>query len=86
MSDLRKCVTVSYGRVKGKAKQFAYHQPCLYQEYQTKSGSRVWKLVQPLGRARRSRKLAIEDASYFCHECEVPYIENIRQWRAIEID
>lgn len=78
-----KVVTVSYGRVKGKAKSYPYYQPCIYREYTKKNGEKVWKLYRVLGIARRSYKLAEMDALDFCDEYDCEYRRGIRQWNKV---
>lgn len=77
-------ITISYGRVRGKAKNYPYFQPCMYEEYTTKDGRKVWKLSKVLGRARRSIRLAEKDALSYCKEYNVLYKSGIRQWKEIE--
>lgn len=56
-------VTVSYGQVTGKAKSYPYYQPALYKATFIKSRNHwAWVKIAHLGRARRSEKLAHEDA------------------------
>ena len=75
------CVTVSYGRVRGRARQYPYFEPCIYKTHLTKDGRLLWKLHSLGGtRARRSYGLAVEDAIKISHEKMVPYLSGIRQW------
>ena len=78
-----KVITVSYGRVAGKAKSYPYHQPCVYREYTKKNGEKVWKLWRVLGIARRSYRLAERDALEFCSDYRCDYKSGIRQWNKI---
>lgn len=78
-----KIITVSYGRVSGKAKNYPYYQPCMYEAYTTKDGRRVWKLSKVLGIARRSQRLAREDAMKYCRQYNLGYEVGIRQWDKI---
>ena len=55
-------VTVSYGRVRGKARNYPYFQPAIYKATRLKNGKIVWAYQYHLGRARRSPKLAAQDA------------------------
>lgn len=80
---MNKCITISYGRVRGTAKNYTYHQPCIYEEYITKDGRKVWKLHSVVGIARRSFRLAKEDAKKIAYEEKIPYLSGIRQWRSI---
>jgi hypothetical protein len=80
----KQCITCSYGRVHGKAKSYPYFQPCLYEEYITKDNRKLWKLKYVLGTARRSKRLAEQDALDFCKQDNIPYIDNIRQWCSVD--
>lgn len=78
-----RCVTQTYGKVKGTAAQYPYFQPAIYEVAQLKSGSLVWKYVNHIGTARRSVLLAIEDAKAYAAEIGCQYIPEVRQWKAI---
>lgn len=78
------CVTVSYGKVKGRAKQFPYWQPAIYKTYQNKEGKLVWRYVQHVGTARRSPKLAKKDALEIANKHSYIYLDGVRQWRPVE--
>lgn len=80
-----KCITISYGRVKGKAKNYPYYQPCMYEQYITKDGRKVWKLYKVLGTAHRSERLAREDAMKYCRQYHLAYESGIRQWMKVKI-
>lgn len=80
---VKKCVTVSYGRVKGKASQYQYFEPCIYQQHQTKDGRKLWKLDRNCGGARRSLKLAEKDALELASDYNIPFLRGIRQWSKI---
>lgn len=74
-----KCITVSYGRVRGRARRFQYWQPAVYREGRTKSGKLVWKLHSlPDFVARRSYRLAEQDAKAWGVGIGLPYFEHIR--------
>ena len=81
------CLTVSYGRVRGIAKNYPYHQPCIYEEYiiQTgeNKGKKVWKLVRTAGPARRSLNIVYRDVKNLSKQLNIPFIEGIRQWKEI---
>lgn len=67
-------VTVSYGLVSGKAKNYPYYQPALYEAVEIKSkGHLAWKKVKHLGSARRSRKIAEQDAKDFAQQYKCYY-------------
>lgn len=55
-------VSVTYGSVVGKARNYPYFQPALYKLHICQDGKIVWRHVAHLGIARRSRKLALQDA------------------------
>jgi len=69
-------ITVSYGKVVGKARQYQYWQPALYEHYVTKEGNSIFKYVQHIGVARRSAKLAKLDAKRLAEEYEYIFVEN----------
>lgn len=81
---MRYCVTVSYGRVRGKARNYPYFQPCIYGEHITKDNRKVWKLNRVLGIARRSANLAKKDALEIAKNRNIPFINGIRQWNIID--
>lgn len=83
MAATNLCVTVSYGKVSGKAKKYQYWQPALYQIHYRKDGIAVWKYIKHLGRARRSERLATQDAIDFHKELGAIYLEGIRQYRKV---
>ena len=77
------CVTISYGKVYGNARQYKYWQPALYRKTLLKNGTLKWRYVKHLGIARRSLDLAKKDALKYCGET-VPFIENIRNNKIVE--
>lgn len=76
------CITVSYGRVRGKAAQYPYFQPCRYVAHRRRDGVMVWTLDAVLATPRRSTRLATEDAmSYVTEDC--PFVAGVRQWAKV---
>lgn len=74
-----KCVTVSYGKVSGRAKQYHYVQPALYELIWSEQHLKYkWVYLEHLGRTRRSDKLALNDALEYSYKYNIPYIKNIR--------
>jgi len=67
-------ITVSYGKVRGKAKQYRYWQPVIYEEHKTRDGRIIYKYVSHVGIARRSYNLAKIDAQSY----NIPYLEGVR--------
>lgn len=80
-----KCITVSYGRVAGKMKNYPYFQPVLYEEYTTKDNRKLWKYVDHIGTPRRSIDLAKYDAKEISKQDSIPYIPGVRNWTPITI-
>jgi hypothetical protein len=76
------CVTVSYGQVKGRARQYRYWQPARYTIHTTHDGRRIWKYACHLGVARRSERLARQDARRYAVAEGVRYIEGVRHGRS----
>jgi hypothetical protein len=76
---MRRCVTVTYGRVKGSAKKYPYYQAATYYEHVTKDGRSVWWLENVIAGTFRSRDLAVKHAKDKAVEHGIPYLENIRQ-------
>lgn len=72
------CVTVSYGRVRGRAKNYPYHQPAEYRMKSLSSGRVVWEYVGHLGTARRSLRLAEEDAKAYARSNKLLFIPGVR--------
>lgn len=72
------CITISYGKVKGKAKEYRYIQPALYEAKHRKDGVLTWRYLHHLGIARRSDKLAEKDAQEFANEYKIPLLKGIR--------
>ena len=75
--DVR-CVTVSYGLVRGTAKQWRYHQPAVYRVVETKAGNLQWRYIRHAGTARRSYKLAERDAMKLAWKMGIPFVHGIR--------
>ena len=67
-------ITVSYGKVVGKARRFPYFQPAIYEVQQLKNGKTVYKYVNHIGTARRSYNKAENDAQNY----GLKYVEGIR--------
>jgi len=80
-----KCITVSYGLVKGSAKKYPYYQPAMYTAHTTLSGKLVWKYDCHIGRARRSISLARKDAMEAAVREKCPFIEAVRQWKPVSV-
>jgi len=72
------CVTVSYGKVKGKAKQYQYRQPARYERKKLKNGKTVWAYVGHMGTARRSPDLATKDARRIAEENNLLFVRGVR--------
>jgi len=78
------CITVSYGLVYGEAKKYTYYQPAKYMVTQLKTKPvLVWKYCYHIGRARRSYRLAEQDALEFCEKHNYKYIPDIRNGRNV---
>lgn len=75
---LEQCVTVSYGKVKGKAREYQYWQPAVYEVKPLKDGTLVWRYKYHTGTARRSEKLATQDALNLAKEKGIEYRKGIR--------
>ena len=80
------CVTVSYGQVTGKARDYQYWQPALYRHHTAKDGRLLWKYVNHWGTARRSERLALQDAKELADDEGLEYLANIRQWTPVKPD
>lgn len=72
-----RCVTISYGKVKGNATKYRYVQPALY-ELVINNMVYKWKYVEHLGIARRSDSLAEEDAHIYADRMKIPFLTNVR--------
>lgn len=72
--------TVSYGRVRGKARQYPYWQACLY-EYKPrkKDGELIARLVKTIGPAFRSERKAEIVAKNYATDNDIFYNRYIRQ-------
>ena len=71
------CITTSYGKVCGRAAQYPYWQPARYKTHVTKDGRLIWKYLGHVGKARRSIRLATQDAIMLSTR-ECPYIPRVR--------
>lgn len=80
-----KCITVSYGQVKGKARDYPYFQPAIYESYTTKDGRKLWKYIKHIGVARRSVKLCEKDTVDLSRKLDLLYIKKVRHWFPIGI-
>jgi hypothetical protein len=80
------CITVSYGRVKGVAKQYRYVQACEYRTGILRDGTRVWKLVGTCGIARRSDRLAEDDAREVARERDCRFLVGVRHNAKVETE
>lgn len=75
------CVTVSYGKVRGNAKNYRYWQPAMYKVvFNKKRGCLCWKYVRHLGRARRSERLATIDAEDWSKHYKCEFDDYVRNW------
>lgn len=73
------CITVSYGLVVGKAKDYPYFQPAIYNSCVRKDGVRIWKYERHVNiKARRSQRLAYNDAIGYAVEKDIPYLPHVR--------
>lgn len=79
-------ITVSYGQVRGSARNYPYYQPAKYIRHTTSDGRTVWKYVEHCGTARRSPKLAEQDARFMAKLLGCDYLDNIRNWKPIETE
>lgn len=77
-------VTISYGKVRGKANNYPYFQPALYEKKKLKNGKIVWSYVCHLGTARRSIKLAERDAINFASERNCSFQPKVRHLNIAE--
>ena len=81
---MNQVITVSYGKVSGKAKNYPYFQSALYEPSYIKSRDHfAYKLVGHLGTARRSYKLAKQDAENYAKERNCLFKEGIRQYMKV---
>lgn len=78
-----RCATVSYGKVRGAAKRWRYWQPAVYEHYLSKDGLLKWKYVCHIGTARRSERLATEDALEYAEKKGREFLEGIRQYAPV---
>ena len=72
------CYTVSYGKVRGKAKQYPYYQTAMYQQYVTKDCRCIWKYIRHCDRAYRSYNKAEKLTKILSLQDNIPYIQGIR--------
>lgn len=73
-----RCVTTSYGKVSGKAAQYRYWQPAIYETTTTKAGTEIWAYVRHEGTARRSPNKAEQEARDLAASLGLPYVANVR--------
>jgi hypothetical protein len=74
------CVTIGNGRVKGKAKKYPYYQACEYEAVARKSdGKMTWRFLNTRAVARRSIRLAEQDAREYGAANGIPYLPGVRQ-------
>ena len=72
-------VTVSYGKVSGRARQYRYWQPAVYEKVnRKKDGLPVYKYLFHVGTARRSERLAYQDAIAISERYRYTYKPGIR--------
>jgi len=78
----KKIVTVSYGRVRGRARNYQYWEPAIYQLGFRKNGKAVWLLDHLTNyRARRSYTLAEQDAKQYAQDNSLEYLSEVRQYQ-----
>lgn len=77
--------TVSYGRVRGRAKQYPYWQACLYEFRPRKSDGKMtaW-LVGTIGAAYRSEAKATLDAVNYAQANNILYHSCVRQYTPLK--
>ena len=80
-----RCITVSYGRVRGTARNYRYYEPVIYRAKLLKNGLLVWVVDRACGHARRSPRLALQDAEVLAERYSLPYIEGVRQFREVRL-
>jgi hypothetical protein len=80
-----RCVTVSYGQVKGNAKHYRYYQPAVYEAAARKDGIMTWRHVEHRSTARRSTRLAEQDARALAADLGVMFLDGVRQNQAVAI-
>ena len=73
-----RAITVGYGQVKGKAKEYPYLQPILYEVKARRDGVLTWRHVKHFGTPRRSNKLATRDAQLLAEQMGVSFLPKIR--------
>jgi hypothetical protein len=79
------CITLSYGLVRGAAKNYPYHQPARYESRVTRDGRTVWSYVGHCGLARRSSRLAIRDAQALAASLGIEYRDYVRHNHAATV-
>jgi hypothetical protein len=78
-------VTVSYGRVRGRARRYRYFEPAVYTAHVTRDGRKLWKLADLTHcRARRSYRLAVQDASNAQRKPDPAFTRDGLQWTPVE--
>ncbi len=80
----RRRVTVSYGKASGAARKYQYWQPAVYELEPLKDGTLVWRYRYHAGTARRSEKLATQDALALAKAKGFEYRTKIRNFNKLE--
>ncbi len=80
------CVTVSYGQVKGRAKNYRYYQAAKYVCGKRADGKPIWQYVAHLGTARRSFRLALADALEQAESLQCDFIAGIRRYNPARVE
>lgn len=82
-----KCITVSYGLVVGRAKEWTYYQPALYEmKYVKKHQFWRWKYITHLEKAHRSYNLTKKIAQDLCKSEKAFYLDGIRNNNIINLE
>lgn len=72
--------TVSYGRVRGRARRYPYWQACLYEYRPRKSdGKLIARLVSTISKPYRSEMKAINVAKTYAADYDIFYDRYVRQ-------
>lgn len=78
------CVAVSYGRVRGRARNYRYYEPVVYEAKALKDGTLVWILAYACGHARRSYRLAAQDAEAVAVRLDCEMLGHVRQYNRVD--
>ena len=82
-----RCVTVSYGKVAGSAKQWEYQQSALYTiSARKRDGRPTWRYRRHLGIARRSPRLAQRDCQEWADRYGCGVIDGVRHGRGVTVE